>query len=215
MTYDGAMTATDPLQGVAPGARTRPGSGTVLVVDDEPHLVGMYASMLEDEHTVVTATSGEGALDALTDAVDVVLLDRRMPDIPGDDVLDTIHEEGCECQVAMVTSVEPEADVADLPFDAYLVKPVRKRDVRELVDDLLLRKRYDSDTRELLSTAARLATLQSQLDEAELASDPEYRELRERWDALDAAGDLEDELTERGDTGLVFRDVLATLQTHE
>lgn len=193
-------------------------SGTVLVVDDEAHLVGMYASMLEDRHTVLTATSGEDALDSLSEEVEVVLLDRRMPDISGDEALEIIHEKGYDCQIAMVTSVEPESDIVELAFDAYLVKPIRKKDLHELVDDLLLRGRYDSDARELLSTASRVAALESQLDETELASNPEYRELRERWARFETVdGELENELTERSDTGLVFRDALARVQewTHE
>ena len=212
------MTATDSLSGLPFDSRSRPDPGTVLVVDDEPHLVGMYASMLENRHTVRTATSGEDALNALSEEVEVVLLDRRMPDIPGDEVLEMIHEEGYDCQIAMVTSVEPENNIADLSFDAYLVKPIRKQDIHELVDDLLLRRRYDHDDRELLSIASRLAALESQLDEGELTANPEYHELRERWESLAAASDdIETTLSEQGDTGLVFRDVLARVQewTHE
>ncbi|MEF8783851.1 MAG: response regulator [Haloarculaceae archaeon] len=207
------MTAIETLHALVSEFGGRPEPGTVLVVDDKPHLVGMYAAMLEDRHDVRTATSGESALDALTDEVDVVLLDRRMPGLSGDDVLEIIHEEESDCRVAMVTSVEPEADIVDLPFDAYLVKPVRQRDLHEIVDDLLTRARYGGEVRELLSTAARIAALESQLDEAALATNPEYHELRERQERLEAAtSERMDELEKRGDTGLIFRDVLETVR---
>jgi len=207
------MTTTDSLSRVPFGSQRRPDPGTVLVVDDEPHLVGMYASMLENRHTVLTATSGGDALSQLNEEVEVVLLDRRMPGISGDEVLDIIHEEGHDCQTAMVTSVEPEKNIIELAFDAYLVKPIRKQDLRELVDDLLLRRRSDHDDRELLSIASRLAALESQLDEGELTANPEYHELRERWESLEeASDDIENTLSEQGDSGLVFRDVLARVQ---
>lgn len=212
------MTTSELPRTLASESEHRPEPGTVLVVDDEPRLAGMYAAMLEDRHIVRTATSGEAALDTLTDEVDAVLLDRRMPGLSGDDVLETIHEGESDCRVAMVTSVEPATDVAELPFDAYLVKPVRKRDLHEVVDDLLVRARYGSEIQELLSTAARIAALESQLEETDLATTPEYSELRQRQEELEATTrERMDELEERGDTGLVFRDVLQTVRdrTHE
>ena len=184
-------------------------SGTALVVDDEPQLVGMYAAMLEDVHTVRTATSGEETLDRLEADVDVVLLDRRMPDLSGDEVLRAIRGDDCEYQVALVTSAQPDMDVADLPFDAYVVKPVRQRDLRDLVDDLLLRSEYSSGVQELLRVSSRIAALETQLDEDELRSRAEYQTLRERKERLETASrDRQETLVDREDGGFVFRDVL-------
>lgn len=184
--------------------------GTVLVVDDESKLVGMYASMLEDAHVVRTATSGEVALDRLTDDVDVVLLDRRMPDLSGDHLLKRIRECGYDCRVAMVTSVEPDDDdILDLPFDAYLVKPVRQRDLREIVENLLLCSRCSSDIQEVFSIVSRLAVLEAQSGEEELVTNERYQELCDRKDRLEAANrERIAELTDRGNSRLVFRDVL-------
>jgi DNA-binding response OmpR family regulator len=188
-------------------------SGTVLVIDDEPHLVGMYAAMLEDIHVVRTATSGEAALEQFTDEIDVVLLDRRMPGLSGDDVLDILREEEYDCRVAMITSVDPNADIVDLPFDAYVVKPVRQQDLRELVEDLLLRSEYSSRIQELLSIVSKLAALESRFSEEKLASHSEYQTLRERKERLDAANqDQLEELLDSGDTGLVYRDILGTIR---
>lgn len=184
-------------------------SGTVLVVDDEPHLVGMYASMLEDLYTVRTATGGKAALDHLVDDIDVVLLDRRMPDLSGDDVLEIIREERFDCRVAMVTSVEPDEDIIELPFDAYMVKPVRQQDLRELVENLLLRSQYCNAVQESFAIAGKLAALESQLSDEELATHEEYQALREHKERLMTANqDRIEEIIDRGDTGVAFRDVL-------
>jgi DNA-binding response OmpR family regulator len=185
------------------------GSGTVLVVDDEPHIVGMYAAMLEDAHTVRTATSGREALDRITEDVDVVLLDRRMPDLSGDDVLTTIRSEGHDCHVALVTAVTPDLDIVELPFDAYLVKPVRHQDLLDLVDTLRLRSQYSAGVQEFLRVTSKLVALESEFAPDELGSHAEYRELRDRRDRLETANRQQHaELIERDDPGLVFRDVL-------
>lgn len=186
-----------------------PQSGTVLVVDDEPHLVGMYAAMLEDHHTVRTATSGEEALERLSPEIDVILLDRRMPRLSGDEVLEIVREEGYDCRVAMVTSVDPDVDIVEMGFDAYLVKPVRRQDLREFVENLLLRAEYGRDTRELLSVTSKLVALESRFSEEKLASHQEYQALRERRNRLEATNrERIAELLERGESSLVFRDVL-------
>jgi len=188
------------------------GGGTVLVVDDEPHLVGMYAAMLEDDHTVRTATSGAKALDHLSADVDVALLDRRMPELSGDDVLEVIREEGYDCRVAMVTSVDPDVDIVRMGFDAYLVKPVRQADLRAFVDNLLLRLEYGRDTREVLSLTSKIVALESQFGEEALASHEEYQRLRERRKRLDDANrERIAELLDSDDPCLVFRNILREL----
>ena len=59
----------------------------VLVVDDEPDIAESYEMWLQEDHDVEMATSGEAALEALDESVDVLLLDRRMPEMSGDEVL--------------------------------------------------------------------------------------------------------------------------------
>lgn len=188
------------------------GESTVLVVDDEPHLVGLYAAMLEEGYVVETATSGEDAVDQITDAVDVVLLDRRMPGLSGDEVLEIIRDRGYDCRIAMVTSIEPDIDIVDMPFDAYLVKPVRKQDLNELVANLILRSQYSRGVQQSLAVTSKIAALESKFDADELDANEEYERLRERQNELEAANHQRiTELMEHGDSGLVFRDVLRTI----
>jgi DNA-binding response OmpR family regulator len=191
-------------------------SGNVLIVDDEPHLVDMYATMLEDTHTVETATSGDAALISLSEELDVVLLDRRMPDISGDEVLRHIRQEDYGCRVTMVTSVEPDVDILELDFDAYLVKPVRQQDLCDLIERLLLRAQYSTSVQEMLKITSKLATLESEYAEEELAGNEEYQALRARKETLEARNQARiAELIDRGDSRLVFQDVLGAMSaTH-
>ncbi|SDN28235.1 Response regulator receiver domain-containing protein [Halogranum gelatinilyticum] len=155
-------------------------SPLVLVVEDEPDLADLYATWLSTEYRVRTAYGGHEALDALDDDVAVVLLDRRMPDLSGDEVLNAVRERGIDCRVAMVTAVEPDFDIISMGFDDYLVKPVTKDALRETVSTLCTRNTYDTGVQELFALASKKALLESEKGNAELAESEEYIELSDR-----------------------------------
>lgn len=62
---------------------------TVLLIEDDPLLVKMYKTKFESEgFTVVTAEDGEtGLQNAISGKPDIILLDRMMPKLSGDEVL--------------------------------------------------------------------------------------------------------------------------------
>jgi DNA-binding response OmpR family regulator len=151
-----------------------------LVVDDEPDLASLYATHLRDHYEVRTATSGEGALDELDNGVDVVLLDRRMPDLDGDAVLDRIRSRGLNCRVALVTAVDPEFDILELGLDAYLCKPASGDELRETVSALLSRTEYDTQVQELFALLSKRAVLEATKTQAELDASDEFADLQSR-----------------------------------
>lgn len=110
--------------------------GTVLLVDDAEDVVEMYALDLGDEYAVRRAYGGEEALAKVDESVDVVLLDRRMPNRSGDEVLEEIRERELGVRVAMVTAVDPDFDITAMDFDAYVTKPVSGETIRETVEKL-------------------------------------------------------------------------------
>ena len=150
---------------------------TVLVVEDEQDLADLYTVWLADEYDVKTVYSGDEALDALSPGIDVVLLDRRLSDRHGDEVLDTIREGDLDPRVAMVTAVEPDFDILDLGLDEYLVKPVSRSELREAVDRLLTRVTYDESVQEFYSIASRLAALEARKPADALEASDDYQEL--------------------------------------
>jgi len=157
---------------------------SVLIVEDEPDLANLYAAWLEDDCDVETAYDGSEALEAIDGAIDVVLLDRRMPGLSGDTVLETIREQSLECRVAMVTAVEPDFDIVELGFDDYLVKPVSKDELVDIIDQLLLRATDDEQLQELFALASKKALLDDQKTESERRSSQEYAELEDRMAVL-------------------------------
>ncbi|WP_148413513.1 bacterio-opsin activator domain-containing protein [Haloferax sp. KTX1] len=158
----------------------------VLVVDDDEDLADTCRYWLDGERFAVeTAYGGQEALCRLDDTVDVVLLDRRMPNVTGDDVLEEIRERGLDCRVAMMTAVEPDTDIVDMPFDAYLVKPVSESDVKETVEELLVRAGFDSEVREYFALESTEAALDSR-DVEELREPEALSDLRSRLEAVRA-----------------------------
>lgn len=108
---------------------------TVLVVDDNRPLADAFARALSTEYDVRTAYTVADARESLDPDVDVVLLDRRLPDGSGDELLEEIRERDYECGVAVVSAIEKSSE---LDCDAYVTKPLSGADeVRETVDDLL------------------------------------------------------------------------------
>jgi len=159
-------------------------SATVLVVDDEPDVADAYAAQLRAEYGVATAYGGEEALDRLDDEVDVVLLDRRMPGLSGDEVLEAIRERGFDVRVAMVTAVDPDFDIIEMPFDDYVIKPVSREDLYSTIDRLLTTAEYETQLREYYAMTAKQATLLASKPRAALEDNEQFQELEARIDAL-------------------------------
>jgi DNA-binding response OmpR family regulator len=158
----------------------------VLVVEDEPDVAETYQLWLETEYEVRRAADGDQALASLDERVDVVLLDRMMPGLSGDDVLEHIRTEELDCRVAMVTAVEPDFDILEMGFDAYLSKPVRSEQLRETVANLLERSAYDDLLQQYYALVEKRATLDATKTRAELANSDEYERLSAEIERLRA-----------------------------
>jgi DNA-binding response OmpR family regulator len=183
---------------------------TVVVVEDEPDLADLYTAWLEEQYDVHAAYGGEEALSVIDglEAVEVVLLDRRMPDVSGDEVLTALRDRGVDARIAMVTAVEPDFDIVAMGFDDYLVKPVSREALEETVSKLLLRDEYATGVRELFSLASKKALLEAEKSSAELDASEEYEALSTRID--DHREDLDstlDRLSESSDLSELYRDL--------
>ncbi len=180
-----------------------PDRPVVLIVEDDPDVAETYRLWLQDDYDVRTAQNGDEGLSLLDAATDVALLDRMMPGVSGDEMLARIREEGFDCRVAMVTAVEPDFDILELGFDAYLTKPIRSERLATTVENLLERSEYDALLQEYYSLVEKQATLEATKNRAELVDSGEYEELKERItelrrelsDTLDAIEDDEDFIT--------------------
>lgn len=160
---------------------------SVLVVDDEPGIVEIYEAWLEDDYRVLTASNGTEALSLLDDGIDVVLLDRRMERVTGDEVLNEIRRLDLDCRVAMITAVEPDIDIIELGFDEYLTKPVSREEVLRTVDRLLDLQECDELVQEFFALTTKKTALEACVAANELESTDEYRHLLVRLQKVKTA----------------------------
>jgi DNA-binding response OmpR family regulator len=143
------------------------------------------------------AYDGESALEELDDDVDVVLLDRLMPGVSGDDVLSEMDDRGLDPQVAMITAVEPDFDVLAMGFDDYLVKPVFAEDVRETVERLRSRSSYDQRLQRYFSLVSKRSAIEEYRSADELEANDEYVQLTD--EITDLRADLDGMMAEFDD----------------
>jgi DNA-binding response OmpR family regulator len=198
---DKLMVPGDSTTNVPSGSDT----ATVLVVDDEEEVADVYALRLRNEYDTRVAYGGEEALEKVDIDVDVVLLDRRMPDLSGDEVLERIREKGYDCRVIMLTAVDPGLDIVDMPFDDYICKPVEKEDLVEAIDQQLQVQRYDEQLSEYLEVTSKLALLETELSPDEAAESEQVEQLREQAESLRA--EMDGVLDDIEDIEATFKDI--------
>ncbi|GAA4729839.1 hypothetical protein GCM10023216_21780 [Isoptericola chiayiensis] len=109
--------------------RESSGPERVIVVDDDPYVVDVLRTLLEEQgYDVVGVTDGDSALDAAASgAVAAIVLDLAMPGTDGNDVLIALRQDPdlADVPVVIVSVTTPleNPDVSHLA-EAWLVKPV-------------------------------------------------------------------------------------------
>lgn len=131
--------------------RTNPRDGKrILVVDDEPRMIGFIRMNLELEgHQVIEAHSGLEALEAVrTKLPDVILLDVMMPDLDGFETLRMLREFS-SIPVIMLTAKGEENDKVyglELGADDYITKPFGPRELSSRIKAVLRRAEMPSSS---------------------------------------------------------------------
>ena len=179
---------------------------TVLVVDDEEDVAEAYALKLRDEYETEIAYGGEQALEKAGDHVAAVLLDRRMPDIHGDDVLVEFRDRGYDFPVIMVTAVDPDLNILEMDFDDYLCKPVDKDTLLSTLDQHVDTPGSDPRLDEFFQLLSKLSVLEAERTPSELEDDEEFNRLKRQ------AVELSNELRESMDD---FEEVVETYRSLE
>ncbi|MCP9950088.1 response regulator transcription factor [Actinomadura madurae] len=100
----------------------------VLVVEDERFLADLVAEGLRERAMAVdVAYDGDGALERLAvNAYDVLVLDRDLPGVHGDDICRELARRGEPVRILMLTAsgaVHERVDGLNLGADDYLAKP--------------------------------------------------------------------------------------------
>ena len=93
----------------------------VLVIDDDQSTRELLETILRDKYTVMTAATGEAALQSVDRfEINVVLLDLRLPDKEGMDILKIIKEKYPDIEVVIISVVKDiEMVVRAMKLGAY------------------------------------------------------------------------------------------------
>ena len=109
----------------------------ILVVDDDKMNLRRTRLILEKYYDILTAESGQDALDMIYDEeIDLILLDIEMPGMSGIETFQRMKERGLDIPVIYLTASGYEEDVMNairLGAVNYLKKPFLPQDLMERI----------------------------------------------------------------------------------
>ena len=118
---------------------------TALIIDDDWPMLEIVKTILEDEgYTAYTAYSGQqGLYIALEQKPAIIILDRHMPTMDGNEVLKKLkcNRETATIPVIMLTGENKIDEVkSSIAFgaNAYIIKPFKAKDFARKVEKVLL-----------------------------------------------------------------------------
>mgnify|MGYP003572023919 FL=1 len=119
----------------------------ILIVDDEEVVRLSHLRSLEStDCNARAAEDGRQAISVMEEQdFDVVLLDLRMPDLDGMDVLKTIKQRWPSSEVVVITgypSIETAKQAVRLGAFNYLTKPLDPNELRKAANDAVTQKRW-------------------------------------------------------------------------
>ena len=150
---------------------------TVLVLEDEEGLADLYTAWLSEAYDVRTANTASEAREKFDEDVDVAFIDRRLPKESGDEVVAWISQHYPQCRRAMVTAVNPDVDIVEMPFDDYFLKPIDREGLLEAVQRLENQRDYEEGVRSLYALVTKRSHLEAELSKAERQESEEYARL--------------------------------------
>ncbi|MDB5761366.1 MAG: diguanylate cyclase [Herminiimonas sp.] len=126
----------------------------LLLVDDEPRLLSSLCELLKDSGChLVTATCGSEAIEQLTKLqFDLILLDLRLPDLSGHDIMDFVIAQGIDADIIVLsgdTGIEAAIGALKRGAYGYLRKPYPHEELLKTVDNALQKRKLEADNRRI------------------------------------------------------------------
>ena len=114
----------------------------ILIVDDDKYILHIFSRILQKQgYNVETAETGQDAIKKLQTAkFNLALIDVKLPDTDGTDLLAKIHRTMPDMIKIAITgfpSLEDATKVMDQGATAYLVKPVKSNELVKIIAEKL------------------------------------------------------------------------------
>ena len=146
-----------------PAADARLVRPTILVVDDDAGVRESFRLILDDEYEIVDVMNGQLALDVVRTAqIDLVLLDIRLPEMDGIEVLERIKQIDEQVEVILVTAVKTvKTAVAAMKLGAfdYVTKPFDEEELLATIRRALQKRSLEREVVYLRTELARRTSL--------------------------------------------------------
>jgi len=117
----------------------------ILIVDDDRDILESLQMLLKAKgYEIETAETGKEALDKFrTPSFDLALLDVKLPDMEGTEVLARIQSSSSNTVKIMITGSASTKDMIESlshGADGYILKPIKPRDLMKLLEEKLKTK---------------------------------------------------------------------------
>ncbi len=113
---------------------------SILVVDDDESIRQFLLALFEEDYTVLSAANGEQAWKLFTQySPTVVILDQRLPDIKGIDLLKRMKEYDPDANVIIITGygeIKDAVKAMEVGATNYLLKPLDAQELRIIVKQI-------------------------------------------------------------------------------
>jgi DNA-binding NtrC family response regulator len=115
---------------------------SILIIDDDKSILNIFVRILQKQgYNTDTAETGKEAMEKLQDQrYDLALIDIKLPDTNGTDLLAKMHTEQPDTILIAVTgfpSLEDATKAIDRGAAAYLVKPVKSEELVRIIAEKL------------------------------------------------------------------------------
>ena len=122
---------------------------TLLICDDEPDLLELYAAMLSDDYKIVKATTGEECIRKFIQTkekmhdITVILLDFRIGEVTGDKVARDIKEIN-GAKIILISAYEINPDLIQRLKDEgviveFVSKPISLDTLKRIISKTILK----------------------------------------------------------------------------
>jgi two-component system, cell cycle response regulator len=142
--------------------RTGNRKANILVIDDNPDVLGMLERGLYHDYNVVAISQPEKASDIVkSDDIDLVITDIMMSPVSGFEILRRVKEVNEIIEVILLTGeapdkIKPAVSAMQSGAHDYLLKPVNLRELKEAIRSALGKQQLRMEKKQLLLELVRM-----------------------------------------------------------